>query len=277
MSATSSRLALAALACLIAAPASAQLIQRKDLSYAMAKTIAENALADCKARGYAVSVVVVDRGGDTMVALRADDAGPHTMENARRKAYTARTFRMTTEEFVKRMETEPVRRAADHAAPRDRHRRRRADQGRQRRDRRSRPLRLTRRRRALRQCRPRQSERSAAVRKRRVPQGRSQPDRIHAMMKRETFAIANIYVPAKRRATLDAAKAREIAESMLKVGQQTPIMVRQGWRPVRPGGRPSPAGSLQATRRGDDSRLPRAGDGCISGGAVTSVSSASGT
>jgi len=69
------RLALAALACLIAAPASAQLIQRKDLSYAMAKTIAENALADCKARGYAVSVVVVDRGGDTIVALRAERRG----------------------------------------------------------------------------------------------------------------------------------------------------------------------------------------------------------
>jgi uncharacterized protein GlcG (DUF336 family) len=45
-----------------------------------------------------------------MVALRADDAGPHTVENASRKAYTARTFRMTTEEFVKGMETEPVRR-----------------------------------------------------------------------------------------------------------------------------------------------------------------------
>ena len=73
MSAISNRLALAALACLIAAPTSAQLIHRKDLSYAMAKTIAENALADCRARGYAVSVVVVDRGGDTIVALRADD------------------------------------------------------------------------------------------------------------------------------------------------------------------------------------------------------------
>lgn len=47
------------------------------------------------------------------------------------------------------------------------------------------------------------------------------------MMKRETFAITSIYVPAKRRATLDAAKAREIAESILKVGQQTPIMVRK--------------------------------------------------
>src|SRR5215813_5082818 len=108
-----SRLAFFALACAVAAPAapaSAQLIQRKDLSYAMAKTIAENALADCKTRGYAVSVVVVDRGGDTMVALRGDDAGPHTMENARRKAYTARTFRMTTEDFVKEMATRPVRR-----------------------------------------------------------------------------------------------------------------------------------------------------------------------
>jgi hypothetical protein len=55
------RLALTALACAIAVPASAQLLQRKELSYAVAKTIAENALEDCKTRGFAVSVVVVDR------------------------------------------------------------------------------------------------------------------------------------------------------------------------------------------------------------------------
>jgi len=47
------------------------------------------------------------------------------------------------------------------------------------------------------------------------------------MMKRETFAIANIYVPVKRRTTLDPKKAQAIAESMLQVGQQTPILVRQ--------------------------------------------------
>jgi uncharacterized protein GlcG (DUF336 family) len=94
----------------LALPASAQLIERKDLSFAMAKTIAEEAIAECSRRGYATSAVVVDRGGDTMVAMRADNAGPHTMENARRKAYTARTFRMTTEEFVKEMATRPVRR-----------------------------------------------------------------------------------------------------------------------------------------------------------------------
>ena len=101
MSANIYRVVLLGLTCAIAAPAHAQLLEHKDLSYAIAKTIAENALADCKARGYAVSVVVVDRGGDTLVALRGDDAGPHTMENARRKAYTARTFRMTTEEYIK--------------------------------------------------------------------------------------------------------------------------------------------------------------------------------
>jgi sulfiredoxin len=47
------------------------------------------------------------------------------------------------------------------------------------------------------------------------------------MMKRETFAIAKIYVPAKRRATLDPKKAQEIAESILQIGQQSPIPVRQ--------------------------------------------------
>ena len=105
------KLALVGTAALaISASAVAQLLQRKDLSYTIAKTIAEVAVEDCKARGYAVAAVVVDRGGDTIVALRADNAGLHTMENARRKAYTARTFRMTTQEFVKRMATEPVRR-----------------------------------------------------------------------------------------------------------------------------------------------------------------------
>jgi sulfiredoxin len=47
------------------------------------------------------------------------------------------------------------------------------------------------------------------------------------MMKSETFAIANIYVPAKRRATLDPRKAQEIAESILQVGLQAPILVRK--------------------------------------------------
>jgi len=47
------------------------------------------------------------------------------------------------------------------------------------------------------------------------------------MMKRETFPVAEIYVPVKRRATLDPKIVKAIAESMLEVGQQTPILVRR--------------------------------------------------
>ncbi len=110
MSTIVTRLALVAVACAIAAPASAQLLQRKDLSSSMAATIVQTAVETCKGKGFNVSAVVVDRAGETLAALRGDNTGPHTLENARRKAYTARTFRMPTEEFVKRMETEPVRR-----------------------------------------------------------------------------------------------------------------------------------------------------------------------
>jgi sulfiredoxin len=46
------------------------------------------------------------------------------------------------------------------------------------------------------------------------------------MMKRETFAVADIYVPIKRSATLRQKRVDEIAASMLNSGQQTPILVR---------------------------------------------------
>ena len=58
---------------------------------------------------YAVSAVVVDRAGEVIVAMRADNAGPHTMENAPRKAYTARSFRTSTTAYAKRFaDNDPV-------------------------------------------------------------------------------------------------------------------------------------------------------------------------
>jgi uncharacterized protein GlcG (DUF336 family) len=93
----------------LAPPAGAQLLTHRDLSYPMALTIAEEAIQSCGSHGYAVSAVVVDRAGDTIVAMRADNAGPHTMENARRKAYTARTFRTSTTAYAKRYaDNDPV-------------------------------------------------------------------------------------------------------------------------------------------------------------------------
>jgi sulfiredoxin len=47
------------------------------------------------------------------------------------------------------------------------------------------------------------------------------------MFKRETFAIAEIYVPTKRRATIKSELVDALAASMLEVGQETPILVRR--------------------------------------------------
>lgn len=46
-------------------------------------------------------------------------------------------------------------------------------------------------------------------------------------MENQTFRIDDIYVPAKRRRTLDQEKVNSIAESMLEEGQRTPILVRR--------------------------------------------------
>jgi uncharacterized protein GlcG (DUF336 family) len=98
------RLGLAAFACTLALPASAELMTHKDLSYDIARTMAEGTIADCKTRGYGVSAVVVDRDGQTIVAMRGDKASIHTMENARRKAYTANTFKQPTKDYAKKLQ-----------------------------------------------------------------------------------------------------------------------------------------------------------------------------
>ncbi len=43
----------------------------------------------------------------------------------------------------------------------------------------------------------------------------------------QTFRIEDIYVPVKRRRTLDPVTVNTIAENMLEEGQRTPILVRR--------------------------------------------------
>ena len=77
-------------------------VTERNLSLALAKTIAEATLAECKAKGFNTAAAVVDRAGQVLVLLRDEKATAQTLEMARRKAYTARMFRMSTLEFQKR-------------------------------------------------------------------------------------------------------------------------------------------------------------------------------
>jgi len=76
----------------VAVPAAAQLTVRRDLSYAMAKTIADTTMTRCVAENVQVSIHVIDSSGDTIVALRGDGARPFTFDNSYEKAYTAMAF-----------------------------------------------------------------------------------------------------------------------------------------------------------------------------------------
>jgi uncharacterized protein GlcG (DUF336 family) len=93
--------AAAAVAAVIAMPgvAGAQVLNEKNISVKMALTIAETALTECTPR---VSVAVLDRAGRMRVFLQGDNASPHNLELARRKAYTALTFRRPSAEWAKR-------------------------------------------------------------------------------------------------------------------------------------------------------------------------------
>ena len=98
------RLVILVTAALVTLPAvsQAQLITHRDLSLQMALTIATSALEVC---GQTTSIAVVDRAGRVRVLLEGDNASPHNAELARRKAYTARTFRAPSAEWAKRTET----------------------------------------------------------------------------------------------------------------------------------------------------------------------------
>ena len=108
MSATAKHVALIGLVGALAAPANAQLLNQKALSAAMALSIAQTALETCTKQGYHVSVHVLGRDGEVLVAVRGDDAPPHTMENSQKKAYTARTFRIPSGEFAQRVKDNPT-------------------------------------------------------------------------------------------------------------------------------------------------------------------------
>lgn len=80
-----------------AANAEEALVEFKLLSTETALELAQAALAKCRGDGYQVAVTVVDRFGGVQVILRDRFAGPHTPDTARRKAWTAVSFRSDTQ------------------------------------------------------------------------------------------------------------------------------------------------------------------------------------
>jgi uncharacterized protein GlcG (DUF336 family) len=73
----------------------------KVLKPEVALELAQAALKACRDAGFQVAVAVTDRAGVTQVILRDQLAGSHTPETARRKAWTAASFRTDTMTMMK--------------------------------------------------------------------------------------------------------------------------------------------------------------------------------
>jgi len=76
------------------------LFTTKSLTPDTALMAAKAALDKCRKEGYQTAIAVVDKSGIVQVVLRDRFAGAHTPETARRKAWTAVSFRTNTSEMV---------------------------------------------------------------------------------------------------------------------------------------------------------------------------------
>jgi uncharacterized protein GlcG (DUF336 family) len=80
---------------------SQDLLTQKVISVDMAQTMAQTAVATCRANGYRVTATVLDNGGNLKVVIRDDGAAIGSIDLSHRKAYSALIFRRTTAESIK--------------------------------------------------------------------------------------------------------------------------------------------------------------------------------
>jgi uncharacterized protein GlcG (DUF336 family) len=92
-------------ASLVVSAADDSLTTFKALKPELALEVAKAAMTACREAGYQVTVAVVDRSGITQVMMRDQVAGPHTLETARRKAWTAASFKGDTRSIAEATRT----------------------------------------------------------------------------------------------------------------------------------------------------------------------------
>lgn len=73
---------------------------QKVLPLELSTQAAMAAIKKCHDDGFKVSVAIVDQSGLLKVQLKADGAGPHTLDSSRRKAYTANSLRDSTHKYA---------------------------------------------------------------------------------------------------------------------------------------------------------------------------------
>ncbi|HEX3485157.1 MAG TPA: heme-binding protein [Micropepsaceae bacterium] len=85
-----------------------QSLAANDISVEQAVMVAQGAINECKKDNSVISVAVVDHDGLVRFMLRGDGATPQDVDDARKKAYTARTFRSPTSVWIAHTDLDAV-------------------------------------------------------------------------------------------------------------------------------------------------------------------------
>jgi uncharacterized protein GlcG (DUF336 family) len=86
----------------------AETIQTHRIPMALAAEAASEAVAACAKQGYRETADVVDADGATIVEMRGDSAGIHTLDSAHYKAYTSVSFKNDTIALAERVKDDTV-------------------------------------------------------------------------------------------------------------------------------------------------------------------------
>lgn len=78
-----------------------------NMSLPLANQLVNSAVKACADNGYAVTAVVVDRAGVMQALQRADNAGPHTVAAAERKAFTSASAKSATLQMMENAQKNP--------------------------------------------------------------------------------------------------------------------------------------------------------------------------
>jgi uncharacterized protein GlcG (DUF336 family) len=97
-----------------AVQASDELPKETVLPAGLANKAIQASLDACNRAGYRVSVSIVDRAGLLRAMVRADGAGPHTVDSSRKKAYTAASLHRPTTELAELINKVPTLEALRH-------------------------------------------------------------------------------------------------------------------------------------------------------------------
>lgn len=86
----------------------ADTIQAHRIPMALAAEAASEAVEACAKQGYHETADVVDADGTTIVEMRGDGAGIHTLDSAHYKAYTSVSFKNDTIALAERVKNDAV-------------------------------------------------------------------------------------------------------------------------------------------------------------------------